>query len=118
MSLLDSWNQQVTVYPQETITDEDGNLFSRPSDTGISARVCLQHKGQSGTAARRVEDDDRYGFQTEQMYRMRFPRSFPKVLLPESKVEWMGQRWSVYGNPKYYFGSGRTAHVEYTLIRN
>jgi hypothetical protein len=60
-------------------------------------RARIQPIGQSGTSARRAEQDNE-GFETEKMYSLRFPRGFKCVLGAQSQVEWMGVRWAVHGD--------------------
>ena len=111
-----------TVYLETTRYDADGNLITEPSTTGISAMGRFQPASMSGTSARRAEQDNE-GFESEQMYTLRFPRSFPHVLGAQSEVEWrtdsLGRpiRWTIFGDPYYYNGSKRTAHVSYLLRR-
>ncbi|BBX09495.1 hypothetical protein [Mycolicibacterium aichiense] len=121
MSLLDTGAryQKVTVYPEELTVDSDGNKFTRPSKTGIPALARMQVANQSGTSARRAEQDNE-GFESEKVYRMRFPRSFTKahgILGAQSQVEWNGQRWSVFGDATVYDASPATARVDYTIKR-
>lgn len=118
MSLLDRAHleETVTVYPEETFTSRDGNPMSRASLTGITTRAVVQVAAASGTAGRRAEQDNE-GFETEENYRIRFPRSFTTYLGPQSQVVWRGQRWSIVGEPKHYGGSRRTAHTDYSIRR-
>lgn len=116
MSLLDSANEDVIVYPEETVIDADGNVRTRPSATGIPTRARLQVQGQSGTSARRQEQDNE-GYEGEKVYKIRFPRSFPHILGAQSVIEWRGQRWAVFGDANYYTGSRNTSHVDYTIKR-
>ncbi|MGB5794543.1 MAG: hypothetical protein WBH51_01980 [Mycolicibacter algericus] len=120
MSLLDSANEDVVVYPEEVTIDADGNTKTRPSKTGIPARARLQVQGQSGTSARRAEQHDT-GFESEKVYTVRFPRSFTAehgILGAQSQIEWNGQRWAVFGDANRYNGSRRTQHVEYVIRRS
>lgn len=116
MSLLDRGRETVTVYPEETWTDPDGNVMTRPGTVGIETRASVQREGQSGNSARRAEQDA-IGFETEEVYRIRFPRSFTTVLGAQSAVEWNGKRYSVIGDAHYYNGSRRTAHTDYAMRR-
>lgn len=117
MSRLDTSNNDITVYLEETWTDSDGNTMVRPSATGIPARVMIQPLPQSGTSARRAEQDNE-GFETERMYRMRFTRSFPYTLGAQSRIEWNGQYWSIMGDALTYNSGPRTRHTDYTIRRN
>lgn len=117
MSILD-WGctEDVIVYPEEVVTDMDGNVRTRASSVGIPTKARLQVQGQSGTSSRRQEQDNE-GFETEKVYTMRLPRSFPLVLGAQSEIDWRGQRWAVFGDVNLYTSSRRTAHVVYTIKR-
>jgi hypothetical protein len=119
MSLLDQANEDVVVYLEEEYEDSDGNAMSgvRDSTIGIPARVRLEIQGQSGTSSRRQETDSE-GFETEKVYTMKFPRSWPHVLGAQSQIEWRGERWAVFGDVQRYNRSPRTAHLAYTIRRN
>lgn len=119
MSLLDYAFEDVVVYPEEVVIDADGNTKTQPSKTGIPAKASLHIQGQSGTSARRAEQDNE-GFESEQVYKLRFPRSFTEqhgLLGMQSQIEWQGKRWAVFGDPRVYTSSKRTAHVSYTIKR-
>jgi hypothetical protein len=106
----------VIVYPEEVVEDADGNIKTQPSKCGFHARARIQPIGQSGTSARRAEQDNE-GFETEKMYSLRFPRGFKCVLGAQSQVEWMGVRWAVHGDAMHFRASPRTAHLTYVLRR-
>lgn len=118
MSLLDHANSEesVTVFPEETFTSRDGNVMTRASTTGIPTTAVVQVAASSGTSSRRAEQDNE-GFETEENYRVRFPRSFTTYLGPQSQLEWRGQRWALVGEPKRYNGSRRTAHIDHMIRR-
>ncbi|MDA4086006.1 hypothetical protein MHAS_01156 [Mycolicibacterium hassiacum DSM 44199] len=121
MSLLDTGAryQPCIVYPEEMVIDGDGNKRTRPSKTGIPAIARFQVANQSGTSARRAEQDNE-GFETEKVYRMRFPRSFTKehgILGAQSVIEWRGQRWALFGDATVYDSSPALARVDYTIKR-
>jgi hypothetical protein len=116
MSLLDRGNADVLVFPEEEYIDADGNRSIRPSTTGIPARVLVQALPQSGTSARRAEQDNE-GFESEQLYRMRFTRRGHMHLGLRSQVEWNGERWSIFGLPIHYQSGARTAHSDYVIKR-
>jgi hypothetical protein len=116
MSLLDTAQVWITVYPEEMVIDIDGNTRTQAAKTGIRTKARLQVLGQSGTSARRQEQDNE-GYETEKVYTMRFPRSFPIILGAQSQIEWMGHRWVVFGDVNYYLNSRRTKHVTYTIKR-
>lgn len=117
MSRLDVSTHEVLVYLQETGTDRDGNLITRPSTVGIPAKCRIQRIGQSGTSARRAEQDNE-GFGTEEMYRLVFTRDFPYELGPQSRIDWDGRYWAIFGKPHRYNSSSRTRRVEYVMMRN
>ena len=122
MSLLDTGAryQPVLVYPEEMVIDADGNEFTQPSKTPIEAIARLQVANQSGTSARRAEQDNE-GFMTEKLYRMRFPRSFTRehgVLGAQSQIEWRGERWSIFGDATEYDSSPALQRVDYTIKRH
>ncbi|QFG04595.1 head-to-tail stopper [Mycobacterium phage Keziacharles14] len=121
MSLLDTGAryQAITVYPEVMVIDEDGNEFTKPSTTGIPAQARLQVANQSGTSARRAEQDNE-GFSTEKVYRMRFPRSFTKehgILGAQTQIEWKGVRWALFGDATEYDSSPALQRVDYTIKR-
>lgn len=121
MSLLDTGAryQPVLVYPEEMVIDADGNKMTRPSLTPIAAIARLQVANQSGTSARRAEQDNE-GFETEKVYRMRFPRSFTRdygILGAQSQIEWRGQRWALFGDATVYDSSPALSRVDYTIKR-
>lgn len=116
MSLLDSGRDIVTVYPEVDTEDADGNLITRPSDTGFTTRASLQPQSSSGPSSSRDSSDG--GFFTTETYRMRLPRSFPFILGAQSAVEWEGTYWGMLGDGQVYNGSPRTAHVDYMIRRS
>lgn len=121
MSLLDTGARYdpVTVYPEVMVIDADGNKFTKPSTEGIQAIARFQIQGQSGTSARRSEQDNE-GFESEKVYRMRFPRSFTKqygILGAQSEIEWNGRRWALFGDANVYNGSPALARVDYVIKR-
>lgn len=116
MSLLDSGRDIVTVYPEVETEDRDGNIITKPSDTGFTTRATLQPQASSGPSSGRDNDDG--GFLTEETYRLRLPRTFPFVLGAQSAVEWNGEMWSLLGDGLRYNGSPNTAHVDYVIRRN
>lgn len=117
MSLLDNGcHEDVVVYPEVVVTDVDGNIRTKASDEGIAVKARVQVQGQSGTSARRAEQDVE-GFESEKVYTIRFPRSFKLILGAQSKVVWKGMTFSVFGDVNYYTASPRTKHVTYTLRR-
>lgn len=119
MSLLDRKVETVTVFPEIVRLDEDGNTHRYPSPDGFEYTAVIQSKGQSGTAARRSEQDNE-GYESETILRLRFTRGFEAehgTLGRTSEIEWNGERWTIFGDPYVYNGSPRTAHVDYVLKR-
>lgn len=117
MSLLDFGNEVVTIQPPTYEADEDGNLMPTYNPANeFTATVRLQPSAQSGTSARRAEQDNE-GFETEEMYSLRFVRSQEADLDPMTKVIWNGGTWHVFGFPKRYNGSLRTRRLEYMIRR-
>lgn len=116
MSLLDKGNQTVVVYQEIATTDDDGNQVWKAGPTGVSSVAVVQPLTQSGTSQRRAEQDNE-GYETEEMYRLRLPRSFPFILGSQAEVEWLGKRWQVIGMVRRFNGSIRTKHVDYMIRR-
>lgn len=117
MSLLDRWNAEVLVYLEEAVEDRDGNIRTRASSTPTPMKVWIAPVSQSGTSARRAEQDNE-GYETEQVLRMRLLRKDMGLNIgAQSKVEIDGEVWSVFGNRTRYMGSDRTRHHDYTLRR-
>lgn len=117
MSLLDKGClEDVVVYPEEVVTDMDGNIRTRASTVGFPAKARLQPLGQSGTSSRRQEQDNE-GFESERVYTIRFPSSFPYVLGMQSQIEWKGARFALFGDVVRYTSSPRTRHDTYTVKR-
>lgn len=121
MSLLDSGPgyEPCVVYPEVLVTDEDGNKRTRPSTVGIAAKARFQIQGQSGTSSRRQEQDNE-GFESEKVYKIRFPRKFTAehgILGAQTQIEWNGAVWSLFGDAAFYGSSPRTRHLIYTIKR-
>lgn len=117
MSLLDRGNTTVLLFPEEVTISPDGNVQTRAAKEPIKIPVWLAPVGQSGTSARRAEQDIE-GFETEKVMRMRVPRSHEHIEIgAQSKIVWEGQTWSVFGDVTEYMGSPRTAHRDYMLRR-
>lgn len=119
MSLLDSGAvyEDVMVYPQVLITDGDGNPRTQPATVGVAAKARFQVLGQSGTSARRAEQDVE-GFESETVYQMRFDRDSDELLGlvgPQSQLVWNGARWAFFGFAKTFNSSRRTKHRYYTI---
>jgi hypothetical protein len=117
MGLLDQTNEDVLLFPEIQWLSPDGNPMTGPSPTGIPARAMIRAAAQSGTSARRSEQDNE-GFETEAVYTMRIPGwSYSEVLGAQARVEWDGDYWAVVGDGMKYNGSRRTRHVQYTIRR-
>jgi hypothetical protein len=117
MSLLDTGREVVTIYQEIETIDADGNTITKAGPTGVETIAAVQLAAQSGTSARRAEQDNE-GFESEQVYRLRLPRSFPFVIGAQAKVQWQGVYWSVIGKVRRYNGSNRTRHTDYIIRRN
>lgn len=118
MSLLDKGRETIIVYNDEPYIDPDGNPSRRASSTPITVTNCVvQLLAQSGTSARRTEQDNE-GFESEEVYRLRPPRSFTTIIGSHAKVIWNGVEWGVFGKARRFNGSDRTAHIDYFLRRN
>lgn len=117
MSLLDRGNATVTICPTVWIEDEDGNKMpTNPVENQFSAWVRIQPAAQSGTSARRAEQDNE-GFESEEVYKLRFARNQEVELDTQDLVLWNGETWYVTGHPLRFFGSSRTRRLEYTIRR-
>lgn len=119
MSLLDNGAnyEECTVYLEETTTDSDGNTITRASSIGTPTEARFQVKSQSGTASRKAEESSE-GFESEQVYSMRLPRSFPYTIGAQSQVDWRNKRWSIFGDASRFNGSRKTAHITYVIKRS
>lgn len=118
MSLLTTGRETITVYHAEQWVSSDGNIMYRPSTTDVDvvSNCAVQIAAQSGTSARRAEQDEE-GYDTEEVYRLRPPVTYTREIEFGSEVEWRGKRWSVIGHVQIYNGSPRTAHLDYRLRR-
>lgn len=118
MSLLDVGRETVTIYHQEAFTSPDGNKMYRASSTDVDTvtNCVVQPAAQSGTSARRAEQDQE-GYDTEDVYRLRTPRSYTRKIGFQAQVQWRGLRWAVIGNPKEFNGSDNTYHTDYAIRR-
>lgn len=117
MSQLDKWNCEVILYLEEAVRDSDGNVRTRASSSGIPLRVWIAPVGQSGTAARRAEQDNE-GYETEKVLRMRLLRKdYHLEVGAQSKVLLDGKMYSVFGDVTHYRANHRTAHKDFMLRR-
>lgn len=103
----------VTVFPEETYTDADGNTRTRPSKVGIVCKAMIQPVGNILIA----NEQQAVGFQTDDRLRLRLVGWSGGLLGAQSQVEWEGRRYSLDGEATRYMGSSRTAHVDYSLRR-
>jgi hypothetical protein len=122
MSLLDTWNEEILVFPETEWLSPDGNVMTgvRPDAVGIPAKAEVQVQAASGTSARRSEQDNE-GFESEENYALRFPRAEAArigELGPQSQIEWAGVRWSLVGFARRYNGSRRTRRAWYSIRRS
>lgn len=117
MRLFDMYNAEVVVFPEVVTTDRDGNVKTTASTEGFPAKAMIHPLNQSGTAARRAEQDNE-GFESEKVVRCRFTGEHRFLVLgAQSQIEWEGNRWSVFGDVIQYDSSPRTKHYHYTLRR-
>lgn len=118
MSLLDVGRETVIVHHAEQFISPDGNIMYRASNTDVDTitNCVVQVAAQSGTSARRAEQDLE-GYDSEDVYRFRPPRSYTREIQMQSRAEWRGQMWSLIGHDKRYNGSDNTNHNDYTLRR-
>uniref|UniRef100_A0AB39U295 Head-to-tail stopper n=10 Tax=unclassified Caudoviricetes TaxID=2788787 RepID=A0AB39U295_9CAUD len=117
MSLLRRGTETVTVYPEVTVTDSDGNKFTRPGSVGIVVKASVQPLGLLGAPAENTDG----GFNTQSRYRLRLAGGWPTgggILGAQARVEWRGKRYSIEGDAQLHTGSPRTAHAVYTMVRS
>jgi hypothetical protein len=117
VSLLNKAVEDILIFHQVEVTDRDGNTILRPSIVGVPAKATIQPAQQSGTSARRAEQDNE-GYETEQNYRLRFSRRDNLTMDLEAEIQWLGVRWTVVGKAVRYNGSVRTRHIDYMIRRN
>lgn len=116
MSLLRKGSEVVTIYPEETFTDVDGNTRTRAGTVGVVVKAVVQPI----TSVNNTEDNEVGSF-TETKYRLRLAGGWPTgegVLGAQSQVEWNGKRYAILGEPMFYTSSPRTAHVDYVMVRS
>ena len=117
MSLLDRGTEDILVFMEEVVADEDGNIRTRPSKTGVPARARIQVLGQSGTSSRRQEQDNE-GYETERVYSIRLSSDWPYGEIgAQARISWRGEYWAIFGPPNRYNSSPRTSHITYTIKR-
>lgn len=116
MSLLRKGTEVVTIYPEETFTDVDGNSRTRAGTVGVVVRAVVQPITSVNNS-----EDNKIGDLTETKYRLRLAGGWPTgdgVLGAQSQVEWQGKRYAILGEPMFYTGSPKTSHVDYVMVRN
>ena len=101
MSLLHRGTETVTVFPEETFTDADGNTRTRPSFVGVVVRAVVQPMTST--------EHQTVGFQTESKYRLRLV-GYPGVLGAQSQVDWQPKRYAIDGDPRIYNGPRPEPH--------
>lgn len=117
MSLLRRGTEVVTVFPEETVIDADGNRITRASSVGIVVKASVQPVG-TGLMDR---ENANGGFHTTSRYRLRLAGGYPTgggILGAQSQVEWRGRRYSIDGDAQLHTGSTRTSHAVYTMVRS
>lgn len=113
MSLLRRGTETVTVFPEVTVTDADGNKFTQAGTMGIVVKASVQPISST-------EDNDG-GFHTTSRYRLRLAGGFPfggGILGAQARVEWRDKLYSIVGDAELHTGSTRTAHAVYTMVRS
>ena len=110
MSLVRRGREVVTVFPEESYTDSDGNAVVRASSVGVVVRASVQPLAAS-------ESQQDGGVLTSNSYRLRLA-GYPSALGAQSQVEWLGKRYSISGEPKRFNGSAATQRFEYVMVRS
>jgi hypothetical protein len=113
VSLLRRGSETVTVYPETTAVDSDGNKVTRAGSVGVVVRASVQPISAT-------EDDTPSGSNTVSRYRLRLAGGWPTgggILGPRAQVEWRGKWYAIEGEARLHTGSPRTAHVTYTMMR-
>jgi hypothetical protein len=95
VSLLHRGTETVTVFPEETFTDADGNTRTRPSFVGVVVRAVVQPMTST--------EHQTVGFETESKYRLRLV-GYPGALGAQSQVDWQRKRYAIDGDPRIYNG--------------
>jgi hypothetical protein len=108
--LLDKATDNVVVYPEEAVTDGDGNTRTQPSKTGVPARARI---GQVITTI----DTDVHGDRTSERTDMVLIGWTGGELGAQSEVELRGKRWVIDGDPDRYTRSRRTTRTTYAINR-
>lgn len=106
MSLLDTGNQDVIIYPEVTGADSYGNPMKVPSATGYPVKARVQPFSNIASA-----EDSSMGQMLNTRYRVRIDRNSTVPYGPWSECEWNGQRFEFIGEPERHSGSDRTKHL-------
>ena len=112
MSLLRRGTETVTVFPEETVTDSDGNTVTRAGSVGVVVRASVQPISSTENADG--------GFNSKTRYRLRLAGGWPTgggILGAQARVEWRDKTYSIEGDALLHTGSPRTAHAVYTMVR-
>lgn len=117
MSLLDRATTTVTVFPQEAVYDEDGNVRTRPSKNGIVCGAVIQ-PANSSIQPPGAGEHQSIGYESSELLRMRLVGWTHGELGDCSQIEWQGRRYAIQGEVKRYFTSRMTNHSDYTLLRS
>ena len=117
MSLLTHGTELVTVFPEEVTTDMDGNLRTRASAVGVLSRAVISPVATPVTSVGGTSESQNVGFESGEQLSMRLVGWKNPELGAQAQVEWQGRRYGVFGEPKRYNGSARTAHTLYYLKR-
>jgi len=104
VSLLDTGNETVQVWPEVSSTDSDGNPIKGPAADPVEIQARVQPVSSTDVIAA--------GQQTVARYRL-ITRDAP--LGPWVRVRWRGRDWDIDGEPLWSNGSPRTRHVQAIL---
>jgi hypothetical protein len=117
VSLLEggSTYDDCTLFPEESVTDIDGNPRTRPSATGVPIKARFQPISFNSAGAK-VQESESVGFQTQMIYGVRFPNGTPQIGA-QAEIVWRGDRYTFVGDANIYNSSPRTAHNLYFVER-
>lgn len=114
MSLLRKGTETVTLFPEMTTTDSDGNQVTRAGSVGIVVKASVQPISST-------ENTDAGAVNTETRYRLRLAGGFPTgggILGSHARVEWREKLYAVEGEAQLHTGSRRTSHATYVMVRS
>lgn len=100
MSLLDTGNELVEIWPEVDSVDSDGNPVKVPAATPEEVWARVQPVSSTDVIAAGQQTVARYRFIT---------RTAP--LGPWARVRWRGRDWDIDGEPMWSSGSPQTQHV-------